>query len=191
MTPVRTVAGIGVGTALLSVLAGCLSKDSSDGTVGVSAPISGTSRVTDASQYGGTPGRTTAAPAESLFNGPAPVSIVTWWREYPAAAPDNLADRTLLFNEQGEGPQRFPGPDVRKYNRILMIITCSSKSEYLVRLQVLDGLSIASTSGTSCGGPTLSAYTTPFLKVTETKTEVEVQVPDDTKYFVTLYGNPA
>jgi hypothetical protein len=180
VTSVRTAAGIGVGAALLSMLTGC-SSDTRGGAIGVSAPIT--------EGAGSTPRRTTAAPAEVLFSRRKPVSVVTWWKDHPAAAPANLAKHTLLLNREGKGPQRFPGPDMRRYNRVLMIITCASKAQYVVRLQVLDGLSIASTSGASCGGPDLSAYSSPFVKVTDRKTEVEVEVPAGTRYYVTVYGN--
>jgi len=191
VTAVRTVAGVGVGTAaLLSVLAGC-SADTKDGTLGMAAPISAASATPSAVQPGANQKRNTGAPASTLFGGSTPVSIVSWWKQHPSAAPADLSQRVLLFNHQGTGPQRFPGPDMRKYSKVLMVITCTSKVEYLVRLQVLDGLSIASTSGTSCGGPTLSAYISPFVKVVEPKTEVEVQIADGVKYFVTMYGTRA
>jgi hypothetical protein len=186
VTSVRTVAGLGAGAAVLSMLAGC-SSGTTDGTVGVSAPMS----ATDSAASSAAPKRTTPAPAETLFSGPSPVSIVSWWKDNPAAAPKDLAKRKLLFNQRGEGPRRFAGPDVRKYNRLLMVITCVGEAEYLVRLQVLDGISIASTSGATCGGPALSAYNTPLLRVEDRKTEVEVQVPAGTKYYVTIYGRPA
>lgn len=189
MTPVRAVARVGVGTALLSVLSGC-SADALEGSLGMSSPVTvaSNSAVVQPTNYGSGPKGSAAAPASSLFGGPAPVSIAYWWGEHPQAAPADLAKRKLLFNQKGTGSQRFPGPDMRKYNRILMVITCAKKVEYLVRLQVLDGLSIASTEGASCGGPSLSAYKSPFLDVTDAKTEVEVQVPEEAKYYVTIYG---
>jgi hypothetical protein len=191
VTPVRAVASVGIGTALLSVLSGC-SADALDNSLGTSSPISvaSDSAVLEPTNEGSGPKQTAAAAAGTLFGGSAPVSIAYWWDEHPEAAPADLGQRKLLFNQKGTGPQRFPGPDVRKYKRILMVITCSKKSEYLVRLQVLDGLSIVSTEGTSCGGPTLSAYASPLLDVTDKKTEVEVQVPEGAKYYVTFYGTP-
>jgi hypothetical protein len=188
VTPVRTVAGVGVGTAFLSVLAGC-SSDSLDGSLGMSAPISVASRSATPDTTPG-PKKTTAAPADSLFGGPEPVSIEYWWGKHPNIAPTDLAKHKLLLNEKGKGPQRFPGPDMRKYGQVLMVITCPKKVPYLVRLQVLDGLSIASTEGPSCGGPNVSTYNSPPLDVLDPKTEVEVQVPDGVKYYVTLYGTP-
>jgi hypothetical protein len=179
VTPVRTVAGVGLGTALLSVLTGC-SSDSSVGALSVSAPISAPPTASVS--------KNTPAPDAGLFGGSKPVSVATWWDAHPEAAPADLADRRLLFNEQGDGPKRFPGPDVRKYNQIIMVITCVKAAEYELRLQVLDGLSIATTSGTSCGGPSLSSYVSPTVEVVDKKTEVQVEIPAGTKYYVTLYG---
>lgn len=182
MTAVRTAAGIGVGTALLSALAGCSSNAGSDTlTMSASSPSIGGSSSTGP----------VAAPADSIFGRSAPVSIARWWKEHPDLAPADLAGRKLLLNQLGTGPRRFPGPDMRKYSKVMMIITCSSKAEYSVRLQVLDGLSIASTAGDSCGGPNLSSYVSPPLTVVDPKTEVEVEVPEGTKYYVTLYGTAA
>ena len=180
MTSVRTVAGLGFGTALLGMLAGCSSGGQGDAL----------------SVTTGTPAlkRTATASASGLFSGPNPVSIVSWWRDNPTTtptAPADLAEQKLLLNERGTGPDRFPGPDMSEYSKVLMVITCTSKAQYTVRLQVLDGLSIASTSGTSCGGPGLSLYTSPDLTSDEPKTEVEVDVPAKTEYYVTLYGTPA
>lgn len=189
MTPVRTVARVGVGTALLSVLAGCSSDTAGDALVR-SAPISvaPTTPALTSTADGTSPKGSVPAPADSMFVGSKPVSIDAWWRANPANAPADLAQRTLLFNKQGTGSQRFPGPDMRKFDKILMIITCTTKAEYSLRLQVLDGLSIATTSGDSCGGPSLSSYESPSLTVVDPKTEVEVEVPAGTKYYVTLYG---
>jgi hypothetical protein len=153
----------------------------------MAAPISAASATPSSIQPGANQKHNTG----TLFGGSTPVSIVSWWKQHPSAAPADLGKRVLLFNHQGTGPQRFPGPDMRKYSKVLMIITCTSKVEYVVRLQVLDGLSIASASGSSCGGPTLSAYISPFVKVVEPKTEVEVEIADGVKYFVTLYGTRA
>jgi len=174
VTTVRTVAGLGFGTALMGMLAGCSSG--AQGAVSVSA---------------GTPTlkRSAIAPAGGLFDGSDPVSVVTWWEENPSAAPD-LTGQKLLLNKRGTGPERFPGPDMRKYSKVFMVLTCSSKAEYTVRLQVLDGLSIASTTGTSCGGPDVSSYTSPSLTADEPDTEVEVEVPPTAEYYVTLYGTP-
>ena len=180
VTPVRTVAGLGFGTALLGMLAGCSSGGQGDAL----------------SVTTGTPAlkRSATASASGLFSGPSPVSIVNWWRENPTTtptAPANLGERRLLLNRRGIGPERFPGPDMSKYSQVLMVITCTSKAQYTVRLQVLDGLSIASTSGISCGGPDLALYTSPTLTSDEPETEVEVDVPAKTEYYVTLYGTPA
>jgi hypothetical protein len=184
VTPVRTVTYLGVGTALLSVLAGC-SSDTSGGTLGMSAPVSSNATV----DPGSTP--TDAETAKALFDGSEPVSVARWWAEHPDLAPADLANRVLLVDKPGTGPSRFTGPDMRKYHRVRMIITCATKAQYTVRLQVLDGLSIASSAGASCGGPALSSYDSPSLTSTARKTEVEVDVPPGTKYFVTVYGTKA
>jgi hypothetical protein len=134
--------------------------------------------------------RSATAPAGGLFDGPKPISIVNWWQDNPTTAPD-LSGQKLLLNKRGTGPARFAGPDMTKYSKVLMVITCVGKVEYTVRLQVLDGLSIASTSGPSCGGPDVSSYTSPSLTADEPETEVEVDVPAKTEYYVTLYGTPA
>jgi hypothetical protein len=157
----------------------------------MSAPISvASSSAVDPPRSGSGARKTAPGPASSLFGGPIPVSVVTWWKQHPNIAPADLAKHKLLLNQPGQGPQRFPGPDMRKYSRVLMVITCPKKIEYLVRLQVLDGLSIASTEGPSCGGPNVNIYTSPVLHVTDKQTEVEVQVAEGEKYFVTLYGTP-
>jgi hypothetical protein len=184
VTSVRTVAGLGLGTALLGVLSGC-SSGTEGGALAVSAAISAAPTATGT---GGVASKKAAALNASLFGGSKPASVAYWWDKHPDAAPPDLADRTLLLNREGTGPRRFLGPDMRKYSKVLMIITCTEKVEYELRLQVLDGLSIATTSGSSCGGPNLSSYQSPNLKVVDPQTEVEVEVPAGTKYFVTLYG---
>ncbi len=189
MTPVRTAAGLGVGTALLSVLAGC-SSDSTSGSLSVSAPITAAADSDNAEPDPSPDDAPATAPLASLFAGEEPVSVVTWWEDNEGAAPTDLQDSKLLVNEKGSGPQRFPGPDMRKYDQVLLVITCTEKAEYLVRLQVLDGLSVASTTGPSCGGPELATYTSPPLEDGAAKTEVEVEVPEGTDYYVTLYGSP-
>jgi hypothetical protein len=176
VTSVRAVAGVGFGTALLSVLTAC----SSGG--GPITPVSPSSTNLK---------RTAAAASSTIFSGPAPVSVVTWWKQHPAEAPAGLAKRKLLLNQRGVGPRRFNGPDMRKYTKVLMVITCTKKVAYVVRLQVLDGLSIASTSGETCGGPNLSTFESPSLTTKVRKTEVEVEIPDGTEYYVTIYGTPA
>jgi hypothetical protein len=184
VTPVRTVTYLGVGTALLSVLVGCSSATSGE-TLSMSAPISSNAAV----DPGSTP--TDAETAKGLFDGSAPVSIARWWADHPDLAPADLSDRDLLIDKPGTGPSRFTGPDMRKYRRVTMIITCATKAQYTVRLQVLDGLSIASSSGSSCGGPALSSYVSPSLTSKARNTEVEVEVPPGTKYYVTVYGTKA
>jgi hypothetical protein len=172
----RVVSGLGLGAALLSLLTACTPYLADDTSPTPSAPG---------------PGGANATPAESLFGGTVPVSIATWWRKHPETAPADLSEHRLLFNKQGDGSRRFAGPDIRQYTKILMVITCQRKVEYVLRLQALDGLSIATTTGTSCGGPTVSSYTSPPLTVVDAKTEVEVEVPVGTTYFVTIYGAPS
>lgn len=187
MTYARTVAGIVAGIAVLGGLTGC-GADAPEGSLLVSETVSSASGSAD-EDAGSKP--TNPALAGSLFSGSGPVNIADWWRKHPDLAPSDLGEQKLLFNKRGTGPQRFAGPDVRKYDKILMIITCSSKAKYVFRLQVLDGLSIASTTADSCGGPELNTYVPPPLNVTDSETEVEVQVPAGTKYYVTLYGTPS
>jgi hypothetical protein len=177
---VRTLAGGTAGIALLSLLLGCTPYDSGSAPAPtISIPSTETT---------GSGQQRTSAPADNLFGGSAPVSIVDWWNEHPDLAPADLAERTLLLNRSGTGPRRFPGADVRKYATVQIIITCSSAVAYTVRLQVLDGLSIDSTSGDSCGGPALSTHESPPLNVVDANTEVEVQVPAEAQYYVTIYG---
>jgi hypothetical protein len=130
----------------------------------------------------------TSARADSIFEVDGPVSIAAWWKKHPDFVPEPLVERTLLLDRAGSGPRRFLGPDVRKYDKVLMVITCASKAAYTVRLQVLDGLSIATTSGASCGGPKLATYLSPALRVTDATTEVEVEIPAGTNYYVTVFG---
>ncbi len=176
MTPVRTVARVGVGIALLSAVTAC-----SLGAEGTPPTDIAPTLVK----------RTASTSSIDPFSGPAPMSVVTWWKERPAAAPANMSNRKLLLNARGTGPSRFVGPDMRGYNEVLMAITCTSKVAFAVRLEVVDGLSIASTSGDSCGGPEVSVFISPPLSSFDPATQVEVQVPAGTQYYVTLYGTPA
>jgi hypothetical protein len=175
---VSTRTSIGIAAISLGFLTGCSSDTPAD-TATVPASRSATRAFTPA-----------PAAADEIFGGPLPVSMASWWKKHPEAAPTSLSGLKLLFNKQGIGPERLPGPDLRQYEQVLMVITCTSKADYLLRLQVLDGVSLATTSADSCGGPTISTYLSPPLTERAAQTELEIQVPQATKYYLTLYGKP-
>jgi hypothetical protein len=157
-----------VGTAAaLATLAGCTSR---------SAPAPSTPSVRPTPQ--------------SIFEGPEPMSVVTWWAQHPERRPFATHDQTLLLNRRETGSQVLAVPRLTGYTKLDLIITCAKPVAYVVQVGTTSDPTWSWTKGNSCGGPNVNVYTTRMLDPKDPLHDLYVMVPAGTRYFVTLYGVP-
>jgi hypothetical protein len=188
----RAVPVVAAGAVLVVVflaVAGCSRGASS--AAGSASSTSSTSRSAAAPSAPSTPSTPSArATTHAIFDGPEPVSAVTWWAEHPDLQPPGIDDETLLLNRRGVGSQMLRVPSLTGYTKLDLILTCTEPAPYVVQVGTTSNPAWAWTKGNSCGGPNINSYTTGKLDPHNPLRDLYVMVPAGTHFFVTLYGVP-
>lgn len=190
MIPARRLAP-GLGLALLIALTGCTSDSGADPATGATGVPAAAGAAKDYAGYGSGPVVTATPPAGTVFGLSEPVSIAYWWGQNPASAPADLADYSMVFEEQATGPQVFAGPDVSRYDSLMTVLTCTEKVKYTVQVKTAKNPELATAAGDSCGGPQVAVQRSPALTGASGTAEFDVQVPATAKYYLTVYGKSA
>jgi hypothetical protein len=140
---------------------------------------------------GPAPSTASARPTtHGIFEGPEPVSVVTWWAHHPESQPIAAQDDTLLLNRRETGSQVLAIPRLTGYTNLDLIISCAEPVPYVVQVGTVSDPAWSWTKGNSCGGPNVNMYTTRTLDPRNQLRDLYVMVPAGTRYFVTLYGVP-
>jgi hypothetical protein len=127
----------------------------------------------------------------TIFEGPEPMSVVTWWAQHPERRPFATHAQALLLNRHEIGSQVLAVPGLTGYTKLDLIITCAESVPYVVQVGTTSDPAWSWTKGNSCGGPNINTYTTRALDPRDPLHDLYVMVPAGTRYFVTLYGVPS
>jgi hypothetical protein len=128
----------------------------------------------------------------SLFDGPSPVSVLSFWRDNPTYSPPVVQGSEVVLEQKGSGPSSFELTSLANsngYRYLQMILTCRETSAYEVSLQS-PGVEAPSawSKGDSCGGPGINIYTSPPIDPAAIPDRIVVKVPTNTEYYIVVLG---
>ena len=148
----------------------------------------------------GRPHGATTAPSPrvtDVFPDGTAESAVRYWHDNPELMPQVLDDSTLLLDAAGAGASRVPLPAESAYESLVVVLTCARPIAYTISLVPLAPLGALgapealTSSGASCGGPTIALFSPPPLDLSSTTAEIDVDVPGDTAYYLAVYRRSA
>lgn len=115
-------------------------------------------------------------------------SAVEFWHDNPDLVPQVLDGAALLLDSAGSGPSSIALPQGRADDSLVLVLTCERPAAYGLSV-VADGAPepLTSTTGPSCGGPTIAVFTTPPLDLSHTAATIDVELPKDTAYYLAVY----
>ncbi|MEP7762837.1 hypothetical protein [Sanguibacter sp. 25GB23B1] len=115
-------------------------------------------------------------------------SAVEFWHHNPDLVPQVLDASTLLLDAAGTGASSITVPEGQAQGSLVLVLTCERPVAYSISLVAEETAeALTSTGGDSCGGPAITLFTTPPLNLATTTAEIEVEVPDDTAYYLAVY----
>lgn len=115
-------------------------------------------------------------------------SAVEFWHDNPDLTPQVLDGAALLLDSAGTGPSSIPLPQGRADASLVLVLTCERPAAYGLSLIVDEAAEpLTSTTGPSCGGPTIAVFTTPPLDLSHTAAAIDVELPKDTAYYLAVY----
>lgn len=137
------------------------------------------------------PAPTKAAPTPrvtDVFPDGTAVSAVRFWHDNPELVPQVLDGSTLLLDAAGSGASTIAVPAAAPEESLVLVLTCARPSTYSLSLVHEESHeNFATTTGESCGGPTITVFPTPPLPFSGGPASIDIDVPDDTGYYLAVY----
>ena len=115
-------------------------------------------------------------------------SAVEFWHDNPDLAPQVLDGAALLLDSAGTGPSSIPSRRDGLTASLVLVLTCERPAAYGLSLVADEAAEpLTSTTGPSCGGPTIAVFTTPPLDLRTPQQRSTSRPPKDTAYYLAVY----